>query len=156
MCITWSHDHEKRDFSSRQQSVTLYSSHVWPRWTLRWGTPCLSVAESNWWAPNPFIQRCCQESTTNSVSFIFWQVRRCWWKDEVGTNHGLLTCNLWPKFSPNDCRLAHQTTFVNPRWSLPWCLLTSPGMRVLLYISRCTATSRGPVSKLLHRLLFLY
>lgn len=75
-----------------------------------------------------------------SVSLIFWQVRRCWWKNEVGTNHSIITFNLLFRFSTMYYQLSYPTTHLS--------ILTGPGTDACLrvpawacyYINRCTAT----------------
>lgn len=55
-------------------------------------------AENNGWTLNPSISKCCQLSMRRRVKFIFCKVRKCWWKNGVGTDRGVITSNPCSEF----------------------------------------------------------
>ena len=58
--------------------------------------PCVvtvSSAENNRWTLNPSIPKCYQPAMRRCVTFIFCKVRKCWWKDEVGTDRSVIAPN---------------------------------------------------------------
>lgn len=88
----------------------IYEGHLWYRAAvraraqerrshvlLRWSRAA-TWAENNRWTLNPSISERCQLSMKHRVKFIFCKVRTCWWKNEVGTDHSVITSHPCSEF----------------------------------------------------------